>query len=326
MKKTASVKSTKYVVIVLLIVFLVAASLLVVSIWERGRGKYPSSDEDNSTLSYNGKDYVKKDGIETYLVLGIDKFDEGSGEQDAYQADFLLLLVFDNNEKKCSSIQINRDTMVNVNRLDISGNKIDTVKKQIALAYNYVYDSSGKISCRNTADSVSDLLRGVKIDHYVSLTMESVIKINDLVGGVEVEVLDDFTGIDDSLVKGETVKLVGDQALTYVRTRKGLEDATNVARMKRQEQYLNALTKKLDECADNDSDFLLRAVEEVGPYIVYDSTEYRMKEIADKFKEYDFLGITEIEGANNVVDGYMEFTPNEDALLKIVVDNFYKLK
>lgn len=326
MKKTASVKSTKYVVIVLLIVFLVAASLLVVSIWERGRGKYPSSDEDNSTLSYNGKDYVKKDGIETYLVLGIDKFDEGSGEQDAYQADFLLLLVFDNNEKKCSSIQINRDTMVNVNRLDISGNKIDTVKKQIALAYNYVYDSSGKISCRNTADSVSDLLRGVKIDHYVSLTMESVTKINDLVGGVELEVLDDFTGIDDSLVKGETVKLVGDQALTYVRTRKGLEDPTNVARMKRQEQYLNALTKKLDECADNDSDFLLRAVEEVGPYIVYDSTEYRMKEIADKFKEYDFLGITEIKGTNNVVDGYMEFTPNEDALLKIVVDNFYKLK
>lgn len=326
MKKTASVKSTKYVVIVLLIVFLVAASLLVVSIWERGRGKYPSSDEDNSTLSYNGKDYVKKDGIETYLVLGIDKFDEGSGEQDAYQADFLLLLVFDNNEKKCSSIQINRDTMVNVNRLDISGNKIDTVKKQIALAYNYVYDSSGKISCRNTADSVSDLLRGVKIDHYVSLTMESVTKINDLVGGVELEVLDDFTGIDDSLVKGETVKLVGDQALTYVRTRKGLEDPTNVARMKRQEQYLNALTGKLNECADNDSDFLLRAVDEVGPYIVYDSTEYRMKEIADKFKEYDFLGITEIKGTNNVVDGYMEFTPNEDALLKIVVDNFYKLK
>lgn len=326
MKEAESKKSTRYVVIVLLLVFLVAAALLVVSIWERGRGKYPSSDEDNGTLSFEGKDYVKKEGIETYLVLGIDKFDEGSGEQDAYQADFLLLLVFDNNEKKCSSIQINRDTMTNVNRLDISGNKIETVKKQIALAYNYVYDSSGKISCRNTADSVSDLLHGVKIDHYVSLTMESVSKINDLVGGVEVEVLDDFTGIDDSLVKGQTVKLIGNQALTYVRTRKGLEDATNAARMKRQEQYLNALTKKLEERSDNDPDFLLRAVDEVGQYIVYDSTEYRMQEIAEKFREYEFLGITEIEGDNKVVDGYMEFTPNEDALLKIVVDNFYKLK
>lgn len=322
MKTHDSAKSTKYIVIVLLCIFVVAAALLVVSIWERGQGKFPATDEESNLISFNGKDYLKKEGIESFLVLGIDKFDEGSGTEEAYQADFLLLLVFDNNEKKCSAIQINRDTMANVNRLDISGNKIESVRKQIALAYNYVYDSSGKISCRNTADSVSDLLHGVKIDHYVSLTMESVSKINDLVGGVEVEILDDFTGIDNTLVRGETVKLVGDQALTYVRTRKGLDDATNAARMKRQEQYLNALEKKLEECSDNDPDFILKAVDEVGQYIVYDSTEYRMKEIADKFREYDFMGICEIEGENSVVDGYMEFYPDEDSILKIVTEKF----
>lgn len=322
MKTRDSAKSTKYIVIVLLCIFVVAAALLVVSIWERGQGKFPATDEESNLISFNGKDYLKKEGIESFLVLGIDKFDEGSGTEEAYQADFLLLLVFDNNEKKCSAIQINRDTMANVNRLDISGNKIESVRKQIALAYNYVYDSSGKISCRNTADSVSDLLHGIKIDHYVSLTMESVSKINDLVGGVEVEILDDFTGIDSSLVKGETVKLVGDQALTYVRTRKGLDDATNAARMKRQEQYLNALEKKLEECSDNDPDFILKAVDEVGQYIVYDSTEYRMKEIAGKLREYDFMGICEIEGENSVVDGYMEFYPDEDSILKIVTEKF----
>lgn len=92
--------------------------------------------------------------------------------------------------------------------------------------------------------------------------------------------------------------------------------------MKRQEQYLNALEKKLEECSDNDPDFILKAVDEVGQYIVYDSTEYRMKEIAEKFREYDFMGICEIEGENSVVDGYMEFYPDEDSILKIVTEKF----
>ena len=39
-----------------------------------------------------------------------------------------------------------------------------------------------------------NFLMDVKIDHYISLTMDSVAVMNDLVGGVEVTVLDDFLG------------------------------------------------------------------------------------------------------------------------------------
>ena len=59
----------------------------------------------------------------------------------------------------------------------------------------------------------SFLLGGTEIDHYLAMTMSAIPQINDLVGGVPVTVLDDFSGIDDSLVKGEEITLMGEQAL-----------------------------------------------------------------------------------------------------------------
>ena len=39
------------------------------------------------------------------------------------------------------------------------------------------------------------MLMNVNVDHYVSVTMDAVSVYNDYIGGVEVTVLDDFTGI-----------------------------------------------------------------------------------------------------------------------------------
>ena len=248
--------SLKYIAIALVIVFLITAGLLFLELWERNRGRFPESDTQDGIVSYKGKEYMQKENVETFLVLGLDKYKDkaasDSHKSGSVQSDFIMLFVFDNEDRKTTAIHINRDTIANVNRLDIGGNKIGTEQKQIALAYNYAYDESGSKNCRNTADSVSDLLLDVKINRYISLTMDSVIAMNDLVGGVEVTVLDDFTGIDDTLVKGEQVTLKGEQALLYVRTRQGLEDSTNSSRMIRQQQYVDALASKITERIESD--------------------------------------------------------------------------
>ena len=57
--------------------------------------------------------------------------------------------------------------------------------------------------------AVSNLLFGIEINHYLSFTMDAVALVNDLVGGVQVEVLDDLTFLDPALRKGETVTLKG---------------------------------------------------------------------------------------------------------------------
>ena len=220
----------------------------------------PKTQVGGEVIDSNGTKYSLKKNVETFLVLGLDKF-EGQAKNDSYnndqQADFLMLFVFDNDAKKCTAIHVNRDTVADVNVLGLSGNKVYSVKEQIALAHTY--GNGGKVSCRNVSDAVSGLLMGMKVNHYISLKMDALPVFNDLVGGVEVEVLDDFAGIDDTLVKGEKVTLMGDHALKYIRTRKNLEDSSNSTRMVRQQQYINALYEKTQQAIEKDEEFIIEA-------------------------------------------------------------------
>ena len=318
--------SLKYVALILLIIFLLSGVLLFVNIWERANGD-DFEGADDSILVYNGEEYVLKDGIETVLILGLDKF-EGEKDDTAYyndkQSDFMMLLVIDNYNRKCTGIHINRDTMVEMNILGIAGESVGKVTQQAALAHTY---GNGKeVSCRNSADAVSKLLLGVKIDHYISITMDAVPLFNDMVGGVEIEVLDDFTGIDDTLIKGEKVTLMGQHALNYVRTRYGLEDSSNETRMIRQRQYIRALYEKTLEMADKDEEFIVDATVKMSDYFVSNYTVARLQELFQKISDYRFTEMRYFEGESVVGDEFMEFTPDEDSVKKIVVDLFYSLK
>ena len=315
------------------VLFLVSGVLLVLSIWEKSQARFPSDgsyglDEE---IKYNGKTYTLKEDVQTLLVLGLDKFEnsEGnSGYAEAYnndrQADFVMLFVIDNKNQTCSAIHINRDTMVDVNVLGVAGQKIGTINKQLALSHTY---GNGKeVSCGNVADAVSGFLYGVKIDHYISVTMDAVPIFNDLVGGVEVTVLDDFAGVDDSLVKGETLTLKGEQALHYIRSRQGLDDSTNSNRMIRQRQYLSALYQQTMKCVETESQFIVNASVKMADYMVSDCTANQLQALFEKISAYEFDGIQAIEGTAIEGEKFMEFYPDVDSMKKIVVELFYQEK
>lgn len=314
-------------IIVLAVAFVVSAALLLLEMWDRNQGMFPEVSTEETYFQHNGKEHTLKEGVETFLVLGLDKFD-GVSQGDSYnndkQADFLMLFAFDNEQKTCTAIQINRDTMANVNVLGVDGGRLDTVTKQIALAHTY--GNGRAVSCRNTADAVSDVLAGVKVNHYISMTMDGIAVLNDLVGGVEVEVLDDFTGVDNTLVKGQTVTLNGEQAMHYVRTRQGLEDSTNATRMKRQQQYINALYDQFFECMEEDELFVVDATLKVEEYIVSDRAPEQLQDLARKLREYEFTGIRSLEGELKKGEEFMEFYPDETATKDLVAELFYQPK
>lgn len=318
----------KYVAIALVLVFLIAAAFLLLEVWENRQGRFPETSTEDGVVTHNGQDYVYKDNIETFLVLGLDKYedaDSAESHESGVQADFIMLFVFDNDKKQSTAIQINRDTMTKINKLGIGGVEVDSSVAQIALAYNYASDND-KVKCRNVKDSVEYLLNGIKVDHYLSLTMDAVPASCDLVDGVEVTVLDDFTGIDDALVKGEKVTLTGEQALRYVRTRYGLDDSTNSTRMARQQQYINALYEKINANIKEDDEFLVKLVETMDDYVVYDSSDQRMLTFAEKFDDYEFLGIREFEGESKLGEEFIEFYPDEESVWNVVIDLFYTPK
>lgn len=320
-------KFFKYAALVFAIIFFISAALLFLDFWENKQGEFLVYNSEEIPVEFNGKEYVLNENIESFLVMGVDgKFDSLSGDSysNNQSADFLMLFVFDNSLKKFNAIQINRDTMTPVNVLGVNGNKIDSAVCQIALAHTY---GSGKeISCRNTMDAVSTLLLDSKINHYISFTMDSVPVFNDLVGGVELVVLDDFTGIDDTLVKDQKITLNGEQALKYVQSRKGLKENDNISRMERQKQYLTTLFNKAVEASKRDEDFIMNASLKLSDYIVSDRSVTQLRELAKKLTEYEFCGVAGIEGELKKGEQYMEFYPNADALKKVVIENFYKVK
>lgn len=326
-KRNDKRKLMRGLAVALLAVFLLTGAFLLLELWEKRQSIFPEQKNENTVYEYNGVEYVKNEDVESFLILGLDKFEDAINN-DSYnndqRADFLMLLVFDNSEKKFTAVHLNRDTMVNMNVLGVAGQKIGTVNKQLALAHTY--GNGRDVSCRNTADAVSELLNGVKVNHYLSITMDAVPILNDLLGGVEVTVLDDFSGIDDTLIKGETVTLHGDHALTYVRERYGLEDSSNSTRMVRQRQYMTAVYDKAMLEIENDDNFVIEASSKLADYIVSDRSVNQLQEIAKKLSQYKFTEIETLEGESVVKDGLMEFRPDADSIDKIVFELFYKKK
>lgn len=331
MSKTSKIKIRvlKAVTFLLLFVLLASSALLFLHFFDKQQGNFTSqSIEDFGTkIQYDGRSYVLKENIQTLLIMGLDKYDgavDNSGYNNNQQADFVILLVFDNDSSKCSAIQINRDAMTEINILGVAGEKVGTVTKQIALAHTY--GNGREVSCRNVANAASKLLLNTKIDHYMSLTMDSVATVNDAVGGVEVKVLDDFVGIDDSLIMGETVTLQGEQALRYVRSRYGMDDSTNSNRMIRQRQYLKALYTKFLQKSENNETFIAETSVKMADYLVSDCSVNQLERMFQKFSTYEFTDIYPLEGEYKVGEEFMEFYADEDSVKKTVIDLFYEPK
>ena len=336
MKFRVNVRVLKGTAAILAVVLVLLAGMLLLQRWENTQDAPVSSSGEVSSVEagapvdgreityYNGTAYAKRENLETVLLLGVDKFEGETpeGYVNNQQTDFLLLLVMDKENETCTPIQLNRDTMTQIQILGVTGEPAGTFTGQLALAHTY--GSGEEDSCENTVLAVSNLLYGMEIDHYVSLTMDGVALLNDLVGGVTVEVLDDFSGIDDSLVQGETVTLKGQQALTYVRSRGGLEDSSNLHRMERQRQYLAALQQQLKAAVQQEDGFTLDALLQLNEYMVSDCTVDQLSDLGDSLAAYQVSDILTTPGDAQEGEEFMEFTVDEAALQQLVMDVFYE--
>lgn len=274
---------------------------------------------------YNGSYYVPKKGLQTVLIMGLDKYERTVSDYaytNKMQSDFLLLAVIDEQNEQCELLHLNRDTMTEIRRLGVGGASAGKFTGQLALAHTY--GSGGSDSCLNAVRAVSKLLGGVKIDHYMTLTMDAVGKINDLVGGVTVTLLEDFSHLDPSMKKGETVTLKGDQALLYVRTRQGIGDETNLNRMVRQRQYLEAFYGKLMEANKKVNGFLSSTLLKVNDDFESDCTVNQLDALSKVLEKCTVSPIRTIEGEAVHGEEFMEFYPDEASLQETIISLFYE--
>ncbi len=274
----------------------------------------------------DGKWYIQKNKVETYLLIGIDKYEAAVRNKNGYrnnqQSDALFLVVVDTENETYSIIHINRDTMANIRMLDVNGNPYNSFEGQLALSHTY--GSGREDSCENTVWSVSEYLYGLQIDHYASISMDAVAVLNDKIGGVTLTVSDDMTAVDETLVQGETVTLRGVHALNYIRSRQGLVNSTNLERMKRQRQYITAFLKKAKTVTMENNGLASDMILSVSDYLVSDLTADELLSMTDVLQSYSFEGIISINGEVRKGEKFMEFYADEVTLKKLVLETFYE--
>ena len=313
------------VMIIVLLALICCGIQFIESAAGQNKNEY-SAAETSKTIVRNGKEYFPKQDITTVMVLGIDKF--GAKESSGYyrnegSADSIMLLIFGENEKKCNLLYLNRDTMLNMDVLGVKGELAGTAYGQLALAHTY--GDGMEESSQNVKNTLQKFIHGLKVDYYVSMNMDVIPIVNDAVGGVKVNVKDDFSKANPTIKMGE-ITLKGDQVLDFVRTRKEVGDQKNTTRMERQMEYLKGFLSALREKESGGANFALNLYDSVSPYIVTDVSATNLSSMLSRYKDFTLGEIYTPEGENIIKDGHYQFIIDEEKFDELTVKLFYSEK
>lgn len=326
--------SKKKKMLILLGIVLVFAVCLAVGIWagryyaDRASETVPqegTSQADNNTVYFDGKPYEYNSNIRNILFLGIDN-DAEMTEYDvlgtAGQADCIMLLSIDREKGTTQLMQISRDTMTEVDLLDVYGSVYSTMDAQIAV--QYAFGNGMETSCRAMKKTVSELLYELPIYGYFAMDIAAIPVLNDLVGGVEITIPEDYTEVDPAFVQGATLTLTGEQAEKYVRYRDTNVFGSNNLRMQRQIQYIPALFHTIEEKVGLTEEAFDQYYSVMSPFIVTDLTADEMAEMMQY--GWDLENITYLPGESVAGENFEEFHINDVQLKEILLQSFYELK
>ena len=282
-------------------------------------------------LQHNGQYFEQNEDITSILVMGVDstgKLQPKNAVPGQFgQADTIMLVLLDKKNKEIRMINVVRDSMVNVTVFDKNGDYAETKNAQICL--QYAYGDGGESSCQLTANSVSEMFYNMPINYYVALNKTAIQEINDTIGGVTVTMSEDWSihedGTDLNYTAGQKITLKGKEAMLFLFGRDETAMGTNMTRVTRQKDYLNALLPQLKSAAKEDIGIITK---------IYSATQghmYSNIELSDmigmatdalnggySFGEMQILPGQYVEGQKND-----EYHIDSDAIYEMVIQNYY---
>lgn len=282
---------------------------------------------EEGCVRYNGRVYRYNEDIINILCMGVDNKGEVEQKDEvglAGQADTLFLLSMDTRNDTMKLISINRDTMTDIAVYDYFGNFVSNATGQLALAYSY--GDGAEKSCELAVEAVSNLLYQLPIHAYCAINMDAIPVINDMAGGVEVTINDDFSKVSKRMKQGETITLKGEEALLFVRSRMDVGGGTNEERMARQKQYMLGFVSNAKAAMKKDLTFPIKLFNGVSDYLVTDISLNEITYLATQAMESDFTSdsMLNIQGTSRMGERYMEFYADEEALYDLIIDVFYE--
>ena len=279
------------------------------------------------TVTVGGVNYREKPAVTTLLIAGIDKPESATNvTKDSYrdggQADYLLLLAIDHTDKKIHQLQLERDTMAEIDILGIFGNEVGTRTEQLCLAHSF--GATPEDNAKYTIRAVERLLDGMEIEGYYMIDYAAMPVLNDALDGVTVKIEEDMTSVNPAWTKGRTVTLKGKEAETFVRTRKTIGSGTNEERMARQNEFMTQAIAKMKEKIGEDLSFGETLLSQLQKVSVSNMTAKRLAEELYKAREYETLAVEHPEGEYTIgKDGFVEFHMKEGAAVEWVLEHLY---
>lgn len=310
-------------IIRILCLLMIAIALFSTSMAETVWGDLNTRFASNAGIEYEGDYYAMRSRITSILFMGIDKRNGEESTENEYrnggQADFLMLLVIDDNRKTITPIQINRDTMCEITVLNVLGDVSGTRTAQICLSHGFGDGSA--ISCELTMDAVSNLIYGIPLNHYYAMDMDGIAVFNDAIGGVEVTLEEDFSNLDPSMIKGETITLRGVQAEYYTRNRYNVGDQTNLSRTIRQKKYIQHAGERIRDKLLESPNYILSIFDTLDEYVTTDMGRGYVLNTSKRAREYEILPLIELIGTTEIGRyGFVEFYPDEEALKQLLIE------
>lgn len=322
-KKKSKFKFVTIALIFVLIAVVVFSGFKLLEAINPDTAEQTSAPSTKKTITVDGVDYFPRQDITVLMLMGIDERGPVVASEsylNTGENDMVALAVFDEVDKSYSVLVLNRDTMMDIHVLGIGGQNAGTIFGQLALAHTY--GTGLEDSCENTVRTVSDFLSGLTIDYYLSMNMDAISILNDAVGGVTVNVVDDFSQVDSTIPKGE-VTLSGEQALAYVQTRKDISDQMNISRMDRHKEYMENFVSAFNAKVKESDTFIFETYEDIAPYIVSDCSVNSMSAMLNRYADYTLREVVTPKGENVLSGNYMEFYVDEAELQKLMLDMFY---
>jgi len=301
-------------------IFITLVGLAFILVYKSGQAKLKQSAEgkapDGRLLSDMEKEQIAKDkagihalqwednwvaiGDKVYaydkecvnlLFLGIDKPGDIEEETDfenweSGQTDAIFVVSLNPTKKSVNIIGIPRNSMVNVDIYDSENHKIDTVFDQICL--QYAFAGGGQPGLDRIEESVESLLYGLPIHGAFAVGYDAVGIVNDMAGGVDVEVLETFNTVNRKFVEGEMLHLNGKLALAYVRGRNYGQLGSPTMRLQRQKQYLIALIGQVRGKVKENPMLVKDMYDAVSSYMNTDITLEEVVYLATQSLDYEF--------------------------------------
>lgn len=283
------------------------------------------SDEqvmDYKEIMYQDKQYRYNSSIISFLFIGTDQDNRNTSKNG--QADSLFLVLLNRESEEIHCIPISRDTMSEVRVFDIEGNDLGWHTQQLSLAYAYGKTPSN--GCMYTIQAVSKMLHNIPINYYISIDVSDVTNIQEMIGDIEVKVPNDtLVDVNSHWRKGNIVTINKDNVELFIRSRDVDKEYSNEERMERQIAYLEAIRNKFCSLlADNQEQFIQRLYENTKSIVTNISLQ-DLQVYSNMFSKYSYHA-DDMHSLQGVYQSTIhdEFILDEEALMKLLVDVFYK--